>query len=56
MGMICYDWELCFFWGGGGVPGLGKLVRPDHQKALKKALGVKDQSCPMLRLSHKAVW
>ena len=29
-----------------------KLAKPAHQKALKKSLGIKAQSCPMLRLSH----
>ena len=42
--------------GGGGVPGHGKLVKPFHQMALEKILGIKDQSCPMLRLFHKAMW
>ena len=42
-----------FFFGGWG-PGHGKLEKPPHQKALEKSLGIKDQSCPMLRLSHKA--
>ena len=27
-----------------------------HQKALDKSLGIKDQSSPVLRLSHKTVW
>ena len=25
-------------------------------KALEKSLGINDQSCPVLRLSHKTVW
>ena len=33
-----------------------ELAEPAPQKALEKSLGPKDQSCPMLRLSHKAVW
>ena len=32
-----------------------KLPELAHQKALEKALGIKDQSCPVLRLSHKTV-
>ena len=45
-----------FFLGGGGASGHGKLAKPAHQKALEKSLRIKDQSCPMLRLSHKAMW
>ena len=33
-----------------------KLPKLAHQKALKRSLGIKDQSCPVLRLSHKTVW
>ena len=33
-----------------------KLPELAHQKALEKSLGIKDQSCPVLRLSHKTVW
>ena len=35
-----------------------KLPELPHQKALAKSLGIKDQSCPVLRLSHKTktVW
>ena len=36
--------------------GHGKLEKAAHQKALEKSLGIKDQSCQMLRLSHKAMW
>ena len=61
--------ELILFFWGGGFPGYGKLAKPAHQKALEKSLGmalekslgmaiekslgITDQSCPMLRLSHK---
>ena len=46
---------------GGGfqcIPGSGhgNLAKPAHHKALEKSLGIKDQSCPMLRLPHKAMW
>ena len=47
---------LCFFLGGGLVSGHGKLAKPAHQKALETSLRIKDQGCPMLRLSHKAMW
>ena len=40
----------------GGGPCHGKLVEPTHQKAPEKSLGIKEQSCPMLQLSHQAVW
>ena len=40
----------------GGGPCHGKLAEPAHQKALEKSLGIKEQSCPMLQLSHQAVW
>ena len=43
-----------FFWGVGS--GHGKLPKPAHQRALEKPLGIKDQSCRVLRLSHKAMW
>ena len=41
------------FWGG--ASGHGKLAKPAHQKALEKSLGIKGQSCPMVRLSHEAM-
>ena len=41
---------------GGGCSGHGKLAKLAHRKAPKKSLGIKDQRCPMLRLSHKAMW
>ena len=37
------------FWGSSH----GDLPRPPHQKALEKSLGIKGQSCAMLRLSHR---
>ena len=40
----------------GGASGHRKLGKPAHQKALEKSLGIKDQSCLMLRLSHKATY
>ena len=43
----CALCSFLLFFGGG--PGHGKL-------ALKRTLGIKDQSCPMLRLSHRAMW
>ena len=39
------------FWGGSSHDELPELA---HHKALEKSLGIKDQSCPVLRLSHKA--
>ena len=42
-----------FFLAGSGP---GKLASPAHQAALEKSLGIKDQSCPMLRWSHRAMW
>ena len=45
-----------FFCGGWGAPGHGKLAKPSYQKAPEKSLGIKDQSCPMLRSSHKGMW
>ena len=33
-----------------------ELLELAHYKALDKSLGIKDQSCPVLRLSHKTVW
>ena len=41
---------------GGGCSGHGKLAKSTHQKALEKSLGINDQSCPVLRLSHHAMW
>ena len=46
-------YQTVFVFGG---PGHGKLAKPGHQKLLEKSLGIKDQSCPMLQLSHKAMW
>ena len=42
-----------FFWGGGSSH--GKLAKAALQKALGKSLGIRDQSCPMPRLSRKAM-
>ena len=33
----------------------GSRTHVPHQKALKKSLGIKDQSCPMLRLGRRVV-
>ena len=44
---------LVVFWGGSGH---GELAKPARQRALRKSPGIKDQSCPMLQLSHKAMW
>ena len=35
---------------------LGKLAKPSYQMVLEKALGIRNQSSPMLRLSHISVW
>ena len=43
-----------FFWGGGS--GHDKLPKLARQMALKKSLRIKDQSCPVLCLSHNAMW
>ena len=40
-------------WGGGQAM---KPAEPSHQMSVEKILGIKDQSCPVLRLSHKAMW
>ena len=37
---------VAVFWG----------FRPWQAGEPHKSLGTKDQSCPMLRLSHKAIW
>ena len=42
--------------GGGGGSSHDELPELAHLKALEKSLGIKDQSCPVLRLSHKTVW
>ena len=39
------------FFLGGGWSSHVKLPELAHQKALKKSLGIKDQSCPVLQLS-----
>jgi hypothetical protein len=43
------------FFGGGGSSH-DKLPELAHRRALEKSLRVKDQSCPVLRSSHKTVW
>ena len=35
---------------------LGTLARPSHQTVLERALGIRNQSSPVLRLSHSSVW
>ena len=55
---------LGLFLGGGGGSQHGKLAKQSHQMALEKTLGmalektlgINNQSCPTLRLSHKAMW
>ena len=49
--MYSQDYTSFFF-----CSGHGKLAKPSHQMALKKTLGIKDQSCPLLQLSHKVMW
>ena len=51
---LCEDDPEKHFWGGGSSH--DKLPELAHQKALEKSLGIKDQSCPVLRLRHKTVW
>ena len=46
--------EAYLFFGGGSSH--DKLPELAHQKALEKSLGIKDQGCPVLRLSHEAMW
>ena len=36
--------------------GQAKLPELSHQKEPEETLGIKDQGCPVLRLSHKMVW
>ena len=47
-----------WWWGGGGgvATGLGKLAKPAHHVVLENTLRIQDQSCPMRRLSHNAMW
>jgi hypothetical protein len=35
---------------------LGKLAKPSYQMVLERALGIRNQSSPMLQLSHSSVW
>ena len=42
---------LCFFFSD-----LGKSAEPSHQVVLERALGIRNQSSPVLRLSHSFVW
>ena len=35
---------------------LGKLAEPSYEMVLKRILGIRNQSSPVLRLSHSAVW
>ena len=42
-------------WNGGMWRGHDELPELARQKALEKYLGIKDQSCPVLRLSQKTV-
>ena len=49
------DRKPVFFFGGGWAgSGHGELAKPAHWKAPEKSLGIKGQSCPMLRLSHRS--
>ena len=42
--------------GGGGGSDLGTLAKPSYQIALDRALGIRNQRSPVVRLSHSAVW
>ena len=57
MGALTLDGDLekpcLFFWGAASA--MASWRSPAHQKVLEKSLGIKDQSCPMLRLGHKAM-
>ena len=37
-------------------PDFGKLAEPSHQTVLERILGIRNQSSPVLRLSHSSVW
>ena len=43
-------------WFLGGVQAMASWRSPLSKKAVEKSLGIQDQSCPMRRLSHKAMW
>ena len=34
----------------------GKPAKPSYQTVLERALGIRNQSSPLLRLSHSSVW
>ena len=44
--------QLLFFFGSD----LGKLAKPSYQTVLARVLGIRNQSSPVLRLSHSSVW
>ena len=46
--------KISIFFGGGSSH--DELPELAHWKAPEKSLGIKDQSCTVLRLSHKTVW
>ena len=52
LGQISEKVENSYFLFGSGH---SKVAKPAHQKALKKSLRMKGQSCLMLRLSHTAM-
>ena len=47
--------SFSFYFLGSGHDKLAKLAKPAHQKAPEKSLGIKGQSCLMLRWSHKGM-
>ena len=40
---------------GGGGSDLGTLAKASYQMVLERALGIRNQSSPVLRLSHSSV-
>ena len=48
----CTQNHRCLFLGGGGSSH-DELRELAHEKALEKSVGINNQSCPVLRLSHK---
>ena len=35
---------------------LGTLAKPSYQTVLERVLGIRNRSCPVLRLPHCSVW
>ena len=54
-GLGSTDWGP-IFWGGGGGGQTMVSWRSPLPDGTRETLRIKDQSCSMLRLSHKAMW